>query len=177
MADGRLHFGIVRRDPVPENAEILPLVSVGYSLFVPAKLIPKRSRAGAARLLATLPVVMLLPGGRFQSALDEWLAGQEIHPQVVARVSSFLAAAAIVNAGHAAAVLPDLATTGLQGQSVTMKSLPWDHRRELGMIWNNRGLERAGFGMREVKGLAGALRRNPTIEPPRSRPAGKISRD
>jgi DNA-binding transcriptional LysR family regulator len=159
VADGRLDIGIVRQDALSPAAESLPLTSVGYSLFLQASLVPKGSKARVASLLATLPVAMLLPGGRFQTVLDEWLAAQEVLPNVVARVSSFLAAASLVDAGQAAAVLPDLAAAGFHEGKVLRKTLSLDYQRELALVSNPRGLDRAGFGEREVKGLARVLKR------------------
>ena len=72
-------------------------------------------------------------------------------------MTSFVAAAAPVAAGQPAAVLPDVASSVLRDPAILRKPLPWDYRRKLVILWNQRSLNRAGFATREVKGLVRAL--------------------
>ena len=72
-------------------------------------------------------------------------------------MTSFVAPAAPVAAGQPAAVLPDVASSVLRDPAILRKPLPWDYRRELVILWNQRSLDRAGFAEREIKGLTRAL--------------------
>jgi DNA-binding transcriptional LysR family regulator len=54
------------------------------------------------------PVADLLAGGQFSTNWQQWLGKEKLRPQF-GRVSSFTDLARVVQAGHAAAVLPDLA--------------------------------------------------------------------
>ncbi len=160
VADGRLDFGIVREDALPAESNRWKFGQVGYALFVPKALAKKQKSLQG--IIATIPIVDLLPGGQFTERWHEWLEKQQLRPRIMARVSSFTDAAKIVLAGHAAAVLPDLATVEFDAKKFDYYPLPAMKSRFLALIANARSMDRAGLTTDAPAKLAKLLDRQRT---------------
>jgi len=142
VADGRLDFGIVREDAVAAETKRWPLGKVGYALFAANALC--KGRDGVGQILRKAPVAELLPGGQFPTRWRAWLGKEGLHPQVVARVSSFTDLVRAVQAGHAAAVLPEVAAVDFDPKKFKQLPIPDLKPRTLVLIANTRNLERIG---------------------------------
>ena len=90
------------------------------------------------------PVADLLPGGQFSTRRHEWLAKEELRPRVLARVSSFTDLARVVQAGQAAAVLPELASVDFDPKKFRHEPIAALKNRTLVLIANARSLDRSG---------------------------------
>ena len=155
VADGRLDFGIVREDAVPAETKHWRLGQVGYALF--AAKAHWRNCAAVKDVLQKSPVAELKAGGQFAARWQQWLAENRLSPQVFARVSSFTDLASIVQTGHAAAVLPDLAAVDFDARRFNHQPVPALKPRMLVLIANERSLDRSGISPRAARNLAGIL--------------------
>jgi DNA-binding transcriptional LysR family regulator len=142
VADGRIDFGIVREDAVPKESKRWRLGAVGYAVFA-ANAFWKGS-SSAQDLLSKVPVAELLPGGQFTTRWQEWLMEKKLRPRVMARVSSFTDLARVVRAGHAAAVLPEMATVDFDPKQFKHAKIDALKQRTLVLIANTRSLDRVG---------------------------------
>jgi LysR family nitrogen assimilation transcriptional regulator len=148
VADGRLDFGIVREDTVPAETKRWRLGSVGYALFAASAL--WRGCATAEDVIRKSPVADLLAGGQFSTRWQEWLSKEKLRPRVLARVSSFTDLARVVQAGQAAAVLPDMAAVDFDPKKFEHRPIASLKSRTLVLIANVRSLDRSGI----VQGVA-----------------------
>jgi DNA-binding transcriptional LysR family regulator len=142
VADGRLDFGIVREDAVPAETKRWRLGSVGYALFAANAL--WKGCVTAEDVIRKAPVADLLAGGQFSTRWQEWLAKEKLRPRVSARVSSFTDLARVVQAGEAAAVLPNLAAVDFDPKKFRHEPIAALKNRTLVLIANARSLDRSG---------------------------------
>jgi len=161
VADGRLDFGIVRDDAVPKGTKRWKLGTIGYALFAPKA--AWKMGASVQDVIATHPMVALLPGGQFHDQWSEWIASNGLRPNVVARVSSFMQLARLVRHAGLAAVLPENAVVEFEATRILSAPLPWTHQRPMVLIANARSLERAGLRPGASPALATLLAWNRSI--------------
>ena len=102
-------------------------------------------------------MIDLLPGGQFSTRWQTWLEKEKIHPKIIARVSSFTDAAKAAQAGHVAAVLPNLAAVDFDPQKHYSRPIPALKHRTLVLIANARSLDRAGLSANAPEKLANLL--------------------
>lgn len=156
VADGRFDFGIVREDAVPKEIKRRRLGEVGYALFAANTL--WKGCSSVEEILRKAPIVDLLPGGQLPTRWQEWLAKEGLRPRVLARVSSFTDVARAVQAGHAAAVLPDLAAVDFDPKRYAHLPISALHKRTLVLIANARSLDRSGIAQGAAEKLADILK-------------------
>jgi DNA-binding transcriptional LysR family regulator len=143
VADGRLDFGIVREDALPPETQRWRLGLVGYAVFASKAL--WKGCATVQDLIRKAPVADLLSGGQFTTRWQEWLAEEGLRPRTLARVSSFTDLARVVQAGHAAAVLPEMAAVDFDPKKFKHQPIPALKPRMLALIANARSLDRTGI--------------------------------
>lgn len=143
VADGRIDFGIVREDAVPVETKRWSLGSVGYAVFASQAL--WKGLGSVQDLCSKAPVAELLPGGQFSARWQDWLAKEKLHPRVLARVSSFTDLARVVQACHAAAVLPEMAAVDFDPKKFKHQKIDALKPRTLVLIANARSLDRSGI--------------------------------
>lgn len=155
VADGRIDFGIVREDALPSETKRWRLGAVGYAVFAPNSLC--KGYASAEDIVRKAPVAELLPGGQFATRWQEWLEKESLRPLVTARVSSFTDLARVVRAGHAAAVLPEMAAVDFESGKFKQERIPALKPRMLVLIANARSLDRAGIARGVERNLGQVL--------------------
>ncbi len=156
VADGRLDFGIVREDAVPKEIKRWRLGEVGYALFAANTL--WKGCSTVQEIVRKAPIADLLTGGQFPTRWQEWLNKEKIAPRVLARVSSFTDLARIVQSGHTAAVLPDLAAVDFDPKRFQHLPIAALKPRTLVLIANIRSLDRIGIFAKEAEQLACQMR-------------------
>jgi DNA-binding transcriptional LysR family regulator len=156
VADGRLDFGIVREDALPAETKRWRLGSVGYALFAANAL--WKGSATVQDVIGKAPVADLLPGGQFTTRWQEWLTKEKLRPRALARVSSFTDLARVVQAGHAAAVLPEMAAVDLVPKKFKHEKIDDLKPRMLVLIANARSLDRSGIAKGVEARLSEVLR-------------------
>ena len=156
VADGRLDFGIVREDAVTTEIKRWRLGSVGYALFATNAL--WKGCTTVQEIVCKAPIADLLTGGQFPTRWEEWLNKEKIAPRVLARVSSFTDLARAVQAGHAAAVLPELAAVDFDAKKFHYLPITALKPRSLVLIANTRSLDRSGIAEGVAEKLADLLK-------------------
>ncbi len=91
------------------------------------------------------PMADLLSGGQFSTRWQEWLTKEKLRPRVLARVSSFTDLARVVQAGHAAAVLLQMAEVDFDSKKFKHEKIDALKPRALVLIANARSLDRSGI--------------------------------
>jgi DNA-binding transcriptional LysR family regulator len=149
--DGRLDFGIVRENAFEGKRKCWRLGKVGYALFAPASI--GKKKATIAEIIRTTPMVELIPGGQFSTQWQQWLHDHALHPNIIARVSSFTDMVTAVKSGYAA-VLPELAALEFPQKSVQQHPLPELKGRALVLIAHERSLDRMNLDAKAIQALA-----------------------
>lgn len=169
LDDGQIDFGILRADAVIPSLKSIPIGTISYCLFIPKKLViqhqaQRRPRSDAQwdALLSKLPQARLVDGGRLRRVVDKAHQALAIRPLIVAETTSLLQLAAMVKAGHCAAILPQTAMSGFRKDEVVAIPLTGflDYRRDMQVAYQASGLKRRGWTEQEVKALAKALGRH-----------------
>ncbi len=140
LADGRVDFGIIRRDAVVAGLKHASLGVWHYTLVVPTALIGKKAKLTPAEVLDRLPIAAQTTDGQFAERMRRLTHSLEIEPRHALACQSFPQTLAAVRSGGFAAVLPVLATTDLPPKSfVEIGGAPLRGlSRELVLAWNPR---------------------------------------
>ncbi|MCF3650032.1 LysR family transcriptional regulator [Synoicihabitans lomoniglobus] len=140
LSDGRIDFGILRRNAVPATLKSKPLGKLKYTLVVPRELKPPRLKVTLAHALAHLPIASQKSDGQFIRRLREIAnaSGTDLTPSLLCE--SFPQSLSAVRTGCFAAILPKIATSDLKEPRYLMiedKALAVLHR-DLALAWNPR---------------------------------------
>lgn len=140
LADGRVDFGIIRRDAVIAGLKHASLGVWHYTLVVPTTLIGKKAKPTPAQVLGEYPIAAQTTDGQFAERLRRLTHSLEIEPRHALACQSFPQTLAAVRSGGFAAVLPVLATGDLPPKSfVEIGGAPLRGlSRELVLAWNPR---------------------------------------
>lgn len=140
LGDGRVDFGIIRRDALVSGLKHASLGVWHYALVVPAALAGKKSKPAAAEVLGALPLAAQTTDGQFAERLRALLHELGVEPRHALACQSFPQTLAAVRSGAFAAVLPALATADLPPKGFVeiggaqLRGLS----RELVLAWNPR---------------------------------------
>lgn len=139
LADGRVDFGIIRRDALVSGLKHASLGVWHYTLVVPTGLAGRR-KPGVAEVLRELPVAAQTTDGQFAERLRNLLHELGVEPRHALSCQSFPQTLAAVRSGAFAAVLPALATADLPPKGfVELGGAPLRAlSRELVLAWNPR---------------------------------------
>ena len=161
VREGRLDFAIVRNDALPATAPRRKLVRLGFLLCVPAALLAKGGRPARLadpKLWQSLPFAAAKGGGQLDTRIRQAMAeaGVDFRPRF--ECGSMLQVRQLVEAGHCAAVLPDIGARGLAG--TVMAGFPplKDYGRTLVLHWNDRQMERRGVATAALKAMADGIK-------------------
>ncbi len=140
LNDGRIDFGLIRRDAVGEGLKSAPLGDLPFVAVVPRKLVSKVHRLTLEEVLAKVPLVAQTTDGQFAQklrALTEQ-CGATFAPTIACQ--SFPHALSAVRSGSFAAILPKLAISDLSSEAyVVIESKILDQlRRPIVLVWNPR---------------------------------------
>ena len=161
VREGRLDFAIVRDDALPATAPRRKLVRLGFLLCVPEVLLSKNKtpvRLADPMLWRTLPFAAAKGGGQMDTRIRQVMAeaGVDFRPRF--ECWSMLQVRQLVEAGHCAAVLPDLGARGLAGTAMAEFPPLKDYGRTLVLHWNDRQMARRGVASAGIRALAEALK-------------------
>jgi DNA-binding transcriptional LysR family regulator len=140
LADGRVDFGIIRRDALQTGLKSASLGIWHYTLVVPTALAGKRTKLTAADVLGSLPLAAQTTDGQFSQRLRALAHSLGVEARPALACQSFPQTLAAVRTGGFAAVLPALATVDLPPKSfVEVSGAPLRGlSRELVLAWNPR---------------------------------------
>ncbi len=140
VLEGRHDLGFVRDKPLPPALGRKSLANAGYALFVPAALW-KRNRSlldgGWLQLPLALPI-----GGVLRAAVDQLAQKHGISLKPALTCDSYVQAAAAVESGACAALLPLIAQPAMHTHGVQMLPVPELSLRgqRLYLIWSKRAV-------------------------------------
>jgi DNA-binding transcriptional LysR family regulator len=133
--EGTYDVAFVRKDALVPGLKHAALGEIGHSLFIPFTIVKKAPKS-FKDALATVPLALPI-GGRLREIIDRMAGDQP--PRVMLACTSYLQAAEAVRSGMCAAVLPDTATSSLQGQRLHRLSTP--ERFTLCLAWTARNVD------------------------------------
>ncbi len=140
LGDGRVDFGIVRKDALAAGLKSAPLGPLTFTVVVPKALAPRRTGLTFKEVLSRLPIAAHTSDGQFTKKLRAaaQAAGTELRLALVCQ--SFPQALAAVRSGGFAAILPSLALQDLDASAYVEVSAPEldGFRRDLVLAWNAR---------------------------------------
>ncbi|TAG28656.1 MAG: LysR family transcriptional regulator [Verrucomicrobia bacterium] len=140
LGDGRVDFGIIRRDALVKGLKSASLGVWHYALVVPSTLFSKKAKLTPAEVLGGLPIAAQTTDGQFAERLRALSHDLGVAPRHALACQSFPQTLAAVRSGDFAAVLPVLATADLptkgfhQIAGAPLRTLS----RELVLAWNPR---------------------------------------
>lgn len=160
LNEGRIDFGVMRRDALPAGLKSAALGTLTYSVIVPRPLAPGKSAPALREVFAALPLAAQKADGQFTQRLREIARdlGSEFRPALACE--SFPQALAAVRAGQFAAIVPTLAVAELPAAGFHRLEAPelTKLQRELVLAWNPRAARVRPAAAKLAEKLASALR-------------------
>ncbi len=150
--EGTFDVAFVRKDALVPGLKHSILGEIGHSLFIPFT-IAKKAPKTFKEALATVPLALPI-GGRLRETIDRMAGDQPL--RVMLACTSYLQAAEAVRSGMCAAVLPDTATSSLQGQRFHHLSVP--NRFTLCLAWTARNVDTRPALAELINALNGTMR-------------------
>ena len=137
LKEHSMDFGILRKSAVVAPLKFQSIGQVGYALFAPAAW--AKEKENATTLLSQRPVAVPA-GGEFNERFQECCEKAKLTPNLRFSCASFTQVAELVRAGHAVALLPEMAEPNLRASGVKRFDFaPMRiYRREIGIVWHPR---------------------------------------
>jgi DNA-binding transcriptional LysR family regulator len=165
VRDGRLDFGIVREDAIPDSLRscAISLVKLSFHLCIPKKQIQRGTPAADLNkpsLWQTLPFTAGHDGGQLDTTIREAMrdAGVDFRPMV--ECHSMLQARQLIERGECAGILPSLGLSTLSTKDThIIEFAPLkNYGRHLVLHWNERQMRRRDVEIADVRRIATVLR-------------------
>jgi DNA-binding transcriptional LysR family regulator len=109
LSDGRLDFGIIRKNAVAPGLKSVSLGIVSYVALVPHALVPAAKRPTLRDMLTNLPFATQTTDGQFAEGLREIAKSLGLVLRPALSCQSFPQTMAAVKSGRFAAIVPELA--------------------------------------------------------------------
>ena len=135
-----LDFGVLRRDAVIGSLKWKPLGQIDYALYVPVKLLPRKSEATLPWALDNLSIATQSSDGQFNQRLHEIARKLKTRLNVSLECEMFPHAMGALQTGQYAAILPRLAARNLDPSKFTEIPSSLFPRRQIVLAWNPRTL-------------------------------------
>lgn len=140
LKDGRVDFGVIRKDAVVTPLKSAALGSLTFVAIVPKSLAPARGNLSLRDVLGTLPFAAHTSDGQFTQKLRD-IAKElqtELRPALICQ--SFPQAMAAIRSGGFGSVLPALALKELPKESYAEVPASQLHNLNRGIVlaWNSR---------------------------------------
>ena len=137
LKEHSIDFGILRRSAVVAPLRFHSIGQIGYALFAPAAW--AQEKENATTVLKQRPVA-ISAGGEFNKRFQECCEKAKLAPNLRFSCASFTQVAELVRAGHAVALLPEMAEANLRESGVRrLEFAPMRaYRREIGIVWHPR---------------------------------------
>jgi DNA-binding transcriptional LysR family regulator len=160
LTDGRVDFGVMRKDALVPPLKCAPLGSLHFVAVVPKVLVPPWPGVSLAEVLGHLPFAAHTSDGQFTQKLRAIAKSLKTGLRPALTCQSFPQALAAVRSGGFGSVLPALALKELEPSSyVEIPAGPLDNlNRSIVLAWNSR-LPRVRPGAKKlIDRLQAALR-------------------
>jgi DNA-binding transcriptional LysR family regulator len=140
LIEGRIDFGVTRRDAVADGLKVAPLGELSYVVVVPRALVSSVQQLTLPEILSKMPLAAQTTDGQFAQRLRDVAqkCGIDFSPALACQ--SFPHALSAVRSGAFAAILPRLALGELPPEMVTIvdSDLLQPLSRPLALAWNPR---------------------------------------
>jgi DNA-binding transcriptional LysR family regulator len=140
LKDGRVDFGVIRKDAMVAPLKSAPLGSLSFVAVVPKALLPARGNLSLGDVLGKIPFAAHTSDGQFTQKLRDVAKTLQTDLRPALICQSFPQAAAAVRSGGFGSILPALAVKELAPDSYrevpaeTLKNLD----RDIVLVWNSR---------------------------------------
>lgn len=140
LADGRVDFGIIRRDALADGLKSASLGQWHYKLVTPTALLGTKAKATAGDILGRIPQAAQTTDGQFSRRVQTMMEKLGLDTRPVLSCQSFPQTLAAVRSERFGAILPELAVADLpksrfaQTGGAPLRELS----RELLLAWNPR---------------------------------------
>ncbi len=140
LGEGRIDFGIVRRDAMVKGLKSAPLGKLTFSAIIPNALLKSGRHLGLKEMFSELPIAAQTTDGQFTQRVREIAAKLKVNFTPALACQSFPQTLSAVRSGGFAAILPKLALTELTEKNYVAIEAPQLHRldREIALAWNPR---------------------------------------
>lgn len=140
VKDGRVDFGVIRKDAVVAPLRSAPLGSLNFVVVVPKSFVPARGSLSMRDVLGRLPFAAHTSDGQFTQKLRDVAKALKAELRPALTCQSFPQAVAAVRSGGFGAVLPSLALQDLEPDLYCEISAAPLARlsRNLVLVWNAR---------------------------------------
>lgn len=140
LSDGRVDFGIIRRDALVTGLKAASLGVWHYTLVAPSALLGKKAKPDVADVLSRLPIAAQTTDGQFAQRVRALSHSLGVEWQPALACQSFPQTLAAVRSGKFAAILPSLALADLPAKGFVEIGGPALRGldRELVLAWNPR---------------------------------------
>lgn len=160
LTDGRIDFGVLRRNAVPRTLKTKPLGMLDYVLAIPRRLVRSKREVTLGTALSRLPIASQKSDGQFIRRMHDIALAQGGHFEPALLCESFPQSMCAVKSLQFAAFVPRIATKELSAsrfhwvQDPVLKT----QSRELVLAWNPRGAQIRTVSTRLADQLQTALR-------------------
>jgi DNA-binding transcriptional LysR family regulator len=140
LTEGRLDFGIIRKNALAHGLRSESLGYVRYAALVPYSLLGSKKKTTLVQLLSEMPLAAQTTDGQFASGLREIAKAKSVAFTPTLSCESFPQTMAALRSGQFAAVVPEIALRDLPAnfayriEDATLKKLD----REAMLAWNPR---------------------------------------
>lgn len=140
LTEGRLDFGIIRKNAVTSGLKSVSLGVVTYVAVVPDALLPRKRKVTLRELLEGLPLAAQTSDGQFTAGLREIAQTMEVPLAPALSCQSFPQTMAAVRSGRFAAIVPEIAVWDLPDGAIYKVSgnILRPLSREAMLTWNPR---------------------------------------
>lgn len=150
LTEGRIDFGVTRRDAVADGLKVAPLGELTFVAVVPRPLVSQVRQLTLPEILSKIPLAAQTTDGQFAQRLREvaLTCGVDFSPALACQ--SFPHALSAVRSGAFAAILPRLSLGELPTEMAAIVDDPLlrQLRRPMALAWNPRVTAvRAGAAM------------------------------
>ena len=160
MFDGRVDFGLIRKNAVAPGLKFMPLGTLTYLAVIPLAMVHRKSPPAFSEVFKTFPHAMQTTEGQFTKQLLEVAFSQNHAFRPALSCESFPQTVAAVRSGRFAAIVPELAIRDLPTGSyhkisdASLKAL----QRELVLAWNPRVIKVRPHADKVLAELGAALK-------------------
>lgn len=140
LSEGRIDFGITRRDAVIDGLKVSALGELTFVMAVPRRLVAGVRQLNLSEVLAKIPVAAQTSDGQFAQRFKEVAATCGVDFRAALACQSFPHALSAVRSGGFAAILPRIAVSELPTEMIAIVDDPIlrQLRRPISLAWNPR---------------------------------------
>ena len=158
--DGRVDFGLIRKNAVTPGLKSIPLGTLSYVAVVPTQLASRKPVPKLSEVFKEYPLAMQNTDGQFAKQLRDIAISEDVSFRPGLGCESFPQTLAAVRSGRFAAIIPELAVKELPAGTVhKIIGEPLRHlKREVVLVWSPRVIKVRIHAAKVVAAMQAALR-------------------